>query len=441
MAKKRDDFDEMEKELEDAQKESKEFGSGMFGSIFKDDADIKIFKCKNGEHVLDIIPYRVGKFDPTKNEGKHAYVLNLFVHKNVGATNEQMVCPARNYKKKCPICEEVKRLQDEEDAPFEEYKDLLAKKVNVFNIWCDDNDDERDKGVQVWSISHFFMEEKLQGRATNKRTGERVFYASPRKGVGRSIGFTRKGKGKGKVEFTDHEFIKRDYSIPKEILDEAVILDEVIHIPSYEEIYELFYGEPYKEGAKRKKRRDEDEDEDERPRRKRHSEDDEDIDDDEHSVTCPGKGEFGVDLDELTKCKKCELWDDCAQEHEKLNKKKKRRRDEDEDEEEEKPKKKRSRDDDEDEEEEKPRKKKRPRDDEDDDEDEKPKKKKRSRDEDEDDEEEKPRKKKRPRDEDDDEEDEEDEKPKKKKRSRDDEDEDEKPKKKKRPRDEDEDDD
>ena len=376
MAKKYDD--DLEKELAEAHHESKERkeGSGSFASIFKDDIDVQRWKCKNGEHLIDIIPYRAGKFDPHRPEGKAAYFLDIYVHKGVGLTSDNYVCPSKNYKKRCPICEELKRLSDK-DVPYEDFKDEVAKRVNVYNLVCYDNNEEEDKGVQVWDIANFFMEDKLRGLSKNKRTGEPIYYASPSKETGRSISFERKGKGKGKVEYLSHEFVKREEDIPKDILEQAVCLDEIIHIPTYEELYEAYYGKEYDKNEadsklKRKRKYDDDE-EDEKPSKRKRQDDDEDSgeektrkrplrkkDDDEdedekpskrHSrkkeeddddvkvdveLKCPAKnGVFGEDCDTLAKCKTCDIWDDCATEHDRLeaksSSKKKQKRDDDDD--------------------------------------------------------------------------------------------------------------
>lgn len=379
MSKKgREDLDDMEKELEDAHEESKsrKEGSGKFGTIFKDDLDVPRWKCKNGEHVIDIIPYRAGKFDPNRPEGKAAYFLDLYVHKNVGLTNDSFVCPSRNYKKRCPICEEIKRLADK-GVEYEEYKDDVPKRVNIYNIICYDSTEEEDKGIQIWDVPNFFMEDKLRGLAKNKRTGEPIYYASPKRETGRSIAFERKGKGKGNVEFLSHEFLKRDYDISKDIIEQAVCLDEAINQSSYEEIYEAYYGKPYSEKKKRdeeddepkskRSRRSNDDDDDDKPsERKRKRQDDDDDDDrpkrkskSDDDLECPAKGGvFGEDCDTLKECKKCEVWDDCAKKHDELesksSSKSKKKNDDDEDE---PPKKKKRSDDDDDDD--KPRKKSR----------------------------------------------------------------------------------
>jgi len=54
---------------------------------------------------------------------------------------------------------------------------------------------------------------------------------------GKVISFRKKGSGMTNTEYTAFEFKDRP-EIPEEILDAAVCLDELLHIPTYEEVAE-----------------------------------------------------------------------------------------------------------------------------------------------------------------------------------------------------------
>ena len=90
-------------------------GGFSFGDYFKDDADIVKWKCEKGQHIIDIIPYRAGENVPHRAAGKMQYVLDLWIHTNVGVTEDRVVCLSRNYKKPCPICEHQAELRAEDD--------------------------------------------------------------------------------------------------------------------------------------------------------------------------------------------------------------------------------------------------------------------------------------------------------------------------------------
>lgn len=368
MGKKKYDYDEMEEELSEAHEESKnrKDSYGKFGTIFKDDIGAPIWKCDKGEHTLDIIPYFAGKHDPNRPEGKSAYFLDIFVHKNVGASGERVICPSKNYKKRCPICEEMKRLSDK-GVEWDEIKHDSAVRTNVYNVVCLDSRDEIKKGVQVWSIANFFMEDKLRAIAKSKKTGEPIYYASPKKETGRSISFEYVKKAKGKVEYLGHSFEKRDEDIPRDLLEQAVCLDEAVILMDFEAIYELYWDKPYnKKNERGRKAIDEDDDEEESTRKKKHKDDDDEEEtprkkkkDKDEELECPAKnGTFGEDCDELRECKKCEVYDECSKEHDRIedeeledkpkSKKKKKDEDDDDDDDEPKSKKKKKSDDDDD---------------------------------------------------------------------------------------------
>jgi hypothetical protein len=101
------DRKKMSKDLKDSVKESHDTkDQGMFGaSIIKSDADVQVWKCEQGKHYIDIIPYQVGVNHPTKKEGKWAHYLDVWVHYRIGANDDSVICLSKNFKQPCPICE------------------------------------------------------------------------------------------------------------------------------------------------------------------------------------------------------------------------------------------------------------------------------------------------------------------------------------------------
>jgi len=87
---------------------------GTAKGIFKTDLeDVPFWNCADGDHLLDIIPYMAGPYDPVTPEGKETYVLEVFVHRGVGITEGSIICLAETYRKPCPICEDRKKKQIE----------------------------------------------------------------------------------------------------------------------------------------------------------------------------------------------------------------------------------------------------------------------------------------------------------------------------------------
>ena len=310
------------------QEESGSLKSGGFISIFRTDhgQDLTFWKVKEGDHTLDIIPYEAGDNDPNPNvkAGDPAYVLNVKVHQGVGAAEGNYICPAENYNKPCPICEHRRQLkQDGADT----IKALYPKQRCVYNIVVYDTTEEEEKGVQIWETSRYFSERLFAKLAAPKRrrggdVGKKVQFASPEMD-GKAIQFTREGTGATSTSYLGHVFIDRDYIIDDVILDQAFCLDDLIAIPTYDELFEAYWGEAKEDVEEEKEKEAMTAPPATRTRtRSRTVEKEEEK---EASVVkaeipepvknqCPGGGVFGVDIDKLEACEDCTaaMWKACA---------------------------------------------------------------------------------------------------------------------------------
>jgi len=334
--------EQMKKRIEESH--NRKDATGRFGTIFKEDVSRPFWKCSADEHLIDIIPFVAGPdmpLDPKTRrkqaeEGEYAYVLDIWVHRGVGVNEDSYVCPA-NYGKPCPICEYRKELRDQ-DASDDEIRKLNRSRRTIYNIVCYDSEEEERKGVQIWDVAYQYMEEELLARSKKKRTGEPIIFADPE--VGKSISFIREGTGKLNTTFKGHEFVDRvvdgqEYVIPDEILEQALPLDQIIHVPTYEELYEAFFGEAPPDRTTREEQREESRRAaPSRSRVVRKEEKEESVEtstevdseaEKSKSVSdnpCPAGGRFGVDIEKLPECAECEVWDECAREEQRLLKEK-----------------------------------------------------------------------------------------------------------------------
>jgi hypothetical protein len=83
--------------------------------------------------------------------GDFDYVMDIWVHRRVGASNTSVVCPKKNYNHPCPICEEVQKLRNDGN---EDYKQMQASRRVYYNIIDMEN---REKGIMILSASHFLF--------------------------------------------------------------------------------------------------------------------------------------------------------------------------------------------------------------------------------------------------------------------------------------------
>jgi hypothetical protein len=231
------------KRTEEAHQRINEYGK--FGRFYttRGEKPLKTWKCKEGEHIIDIIPFLAGSMHHQVAEGEPTYLLDIWVHQKVGMDENDVVCLARNYNEPCPICEFInaqrlkKDLDEEGEAAL---KALNPKRRCLYNIICYDSTREQDRGVQLWEVAHFLFEKKILSVARNPRGGGFVPFSSPDNG--RSIYFEREGSGITNTQYLGHKFIERQDRIPDEILEDAYILDELIIKLTYEELKEALLG-------------------------------------------------------------------------------------------------------------------------------------------------------------------------------------------------------
>ena len=223
----------------------KDTGGGRYPTIFNRDKipeGVEFYKCKEGEHLVDIIPFMAGTdmpFDesnrPVTSEGDLDYVLDLFVHQNFGKLNNPYVCPYENFGEPCPACEFIKgnRL----DKPI--WSKLRAKRRVIYLVWDHQTNEGEKKGVQIFEAAHFFMEEKISEIAKLPKGGGSIIFSDP--DDGKTLAWTRKGSGQENTQYLGHKFIDRDSPIPDKILDKTFAIDSIIKMhPSYDAIEKDF---------------------------------------------------------------------------------------------------------------------------------------------------------------------------------------------------------
>jgi hypothetical protein len=219
---------------------------GRLATIFKKDSipeGVEFWKCNEGEHLIDILPWFAGDNmplddfgNPVSKKGQDDYVLDLFVHTYIGSMKEPFICPYENFGEPCPICEHMKaNFIDDKDL----YDKLRPKRRTVYLIWVHDSREEEKKGVQIWEVAHYFMEAELSELAKLPRGGGVVEFAHADEG--KSIAFNKKGKGKTGIKFSAYKFIDRDEEIPDRILDKTFPVDSIVNMhPSYKAIEKAF---------------------------------------------------------------------------------------------------------------------------------------------------------------------------------------------------------
>ena len=255
---------------------------------------------------------------------------------------------AKTHNKRCPVCEYQAFLRDTE-ASDDEIKRWNPTRRTYYNVLVYDNEKEQAKGVQIFDIAHYYMEPELLALSRPRsrggvETGEKIFFSSPDKD-GKSIAFTREGTRRN-TTYKAFKFIDRDYDLEEEILKQAKCLDEIIHIPTYEEVKEALYlglpdgkeeAEPEdipSEGVRRRGRsvapmpseapkeevkeevKEEAKEEKQEVKEEKKEEVKEEV---KKNLVCSvPDGTFGIDIEKLGACAQCDIWDACMEKNNRI---------------------------------------------------------------------------------------------------------------------------
>lgn len=313
------------KKKTEASHKNRDQGGGLANYFDKEKMEkVNTWWANKGDHIIDVIPYLAGTHDPNNKPDEPVYVLDLKVHRGVGAMEEIMVCPEQ-YGDPCPICEEMRK-RSHQDLDFKtEIKPLKPGRRVMYNIVVRDGGDMEKKGVQVFEIAHWFMEKHLAKIAKDPRGGGFTIFSDP--DDGKSISFERSGVGATSTNYEGHRFLDRTEVITDEELEGAFCLDDLIELKSYDEIYKAFHGEAP-----------ESDDDDTADDTADDDVDNDDVDDDVDDVddddaveekpaekpkrggkkrrakkgpSCPHGHTIGDDIDEYEECDDCEMWDAC----------------------------------------------------------------------------------------------------------------------------------
>lgn len=311
---------------------------------------------KGEEHAFDIVLFKAGPNFPNMHcnvePGQWAYLLDIYVHRNLGPGREWVICPnsfksriAKGDKKGCPSCERSSFLQAQAKNKAERvkyYKKYSPQHRCMYYVIVRDGGKEEDKGVQVLDCYFPYMEEKLQDLAAAKRGRDEITYADIDEGKLICFKAVKKsftddtGENRDYSEYEYHLFLdrigddKQPYTIDMDLCDELPPLDSFLILKSYDEIAELL-GPIENETKESRLVVDEDEEE-EKPKTRvnrfakyeeKEEEKVEDSVDSEDSNECPHGHTLGKHFLKKGECEDCEgdIYTLCRKVKKELNKK------------------------------------------------------------------------------------------------------------------------
>jgi hypothetical protein len=283
-------------------------------------------KCGEGYHTIDILDYIAGKNDP--NPGEPNYCYEFYYYSNVGVGQGPILALGKTFGLPDPIAEEFARRQ-RDGADKDTLKSLSPSRNPrvLYNVICCDSKEEENKGVQVFHTSSYLMEDYLREmskgcvRPGMEGLNPLIDFTSP--DDGKSIKFKREGMDET-TKFKLHQFVDRPkgFVIPDSLLSKVFVLDELIYIPTYEEVQVYFYGKGEHQPSARSLRNDPIPKEESRSRFDNQPADipekvaeEKPVEKTEEKVNnpCPSGHVFGKDIDKFPKdCEPCSKWKECA---------------------------------------------------------------------------------------------------------------------------------
>lgn len=315
--------------------ESKDSGGGVRKGVMNYN-DVVFYKPEEGRNRINIIPYII----KTKNHpmvksgdlevGDKDYLMDIYTHKNIGASESSVICLKKTYGKPCPICEQAELFKKQ--GKEEESKALKATRRVFYNV-----QDLKDGKLKIFETSHFLFEKELIDEA---RDGEEGFVNFADEDEGKEISFKATKEKKGKIEylaFKSFRFEDRDEPLNSDLIENAVSFDEIMNVPTYEQVEKILFGSDEDDEGEESDELEDDEEEVRKPTKSKHREEDEGDEDGEEFETpkkspnkeksfddmdeveekskksgCPYGHKFGKDCDAFDECDNCTCWDKCC---------------------------------------------------------------------------------------------------------------------------------
>jgi hypothetical protein len=199
-----------------------------------------------------VIPYEIKSANhPDVVKGKAEvgdahYMLDVFMHFNVGPADGQVICPKKTYGKACPVCDVWNDLKS--DAKTDKEKkaasSIRPQRKALMNIQLIEDGEPSDE-LLVWTAGHHrFMKEGILNEANACRAGGApVIFADIDKGKVVEMRTSHSDLGEKDVTADKVNFIDRTEEIEDSVLEQAISFDECMVVLTAEQIDATLNGE------------------------------------------------------------------------------------------------------------------------------------------------------------------------------------------------------
>lgn len=197
---------------------------------------------------LNILPYQIKSpkhpevVAGRRKVGQWDYLLDVWVHRNLGPNKKDMLCPKATYGKACPACEERQKLRDE--GRDEEARAFSPSRRTIYNIQLIGRNGPEDAPMIFATSHHCFNKELIEEAAASSKGPVPVPFASIGPD-GKVVSFRVSEKDLGTNKFCEaksFQFLDRDEEVSDEVLEQCVSLDEHLIVPTSKQILDAMYG-------------------------------------------------------------------------------------------------------------------------------------------------------------------------------------------------------
>lgn len=219
------------------EKSTSSVGGGLFDFSKAGIEEVEFWSPdKADSYKFDIIPYKVTDSNNLDEvpAGEEWYRKLLLVHYKVGPMRKNVVCP-RSIGRNCPICEAVSEAYENGDN--DAAKEIKASRRTLMNVFFPESDDNE---IKLFFFSAYNFVDVLEREVGDS---EMFNFADPEDGLTIKARFAEEHAfGNPYYECDRVDFIERDQQYDPEVVQDAIPLDEIINVLSYDELKTVLYG-------------------------------------------------------------------------------------------------------------------------------------------------------------------------------------------------------
>ena len=207
------------------------------------------FKPNNkGQNKFNIIPFEIKSpnhpavVSGLMKVGDWDYVLDVWVHRNIGPSEATMLCLKKTYGKKCAHCDAQAALYEE--GKEEEAKRIKATRRCYYNVQPWTTSGMADH-CEIFNVSHYLFTKELMEEANACADGTGVVeFANIDDGKLIECRGAEESSGAQKcTKFKSFKFHDRREEIPDEVLASAISMDDFLKVPTLAEQAAALYGD------------------------------------------------------------------------------------------------------------------------------------------------------------------------------------------------------